>query len=101
MIAARASLPGIANPLSPRPGEGKALTDAARGVEAMFLRQVLAAARSASFADKDDPLSGGEAAATFAEMRDAKFAEIASQTDMIGLSATLAKQLSRSMNKDG
>lgn len=101
MIAARASFSGIASPLSPNPGEGKALVDAARGVEAMFLRQVLAAARATSFADKDDPLSGGDAAATFAEMRDANFAEIASKTDMIGLSATLAKQLSREAPQGG
>ena len=100
MIAARASLPGIAAPLSPTVGESKALADAARGVEAMFLRQVLAAARATSFADEDNPLSGGQAADTFTEMRDAKFAEIASQTDMIGLSAALAKQLSRSVNKE-
>ena len=100
MIAAATPLSGLA-PVSPANADNKALVDAARGVEAMFLRQVLSAARASSFADEENPLSGGSSAATFTEMRDAKFADIASQTDMIGLSATLAKQLSRNLKTEG
>lgn len=101
MISASASLSGLAAASPSGPRDNEALKDAARGVEAMFLRQVLSAARATSFADDDNPLSGGSAADTFAEMRDAKFADIASQTDMIGLAATLAKQLSRTTRQGG
>lgn len=99
MISAPA-LSGLSSGIS-APAENKALVDAARGVEAMFLRQVLSAARASSFADENDPLSGGNSGATFAEMRDARFADIASQTDLIGLSASLAKQLSRNLKNGG
>ena len=75
------------------------LAAAAQQFEAIFLRQMLAAARKADFGD---PLLGGSANGggldTFRQMQDDKFAEIASQTGAFGLAKQIEAQLSRQMN---
>lgn len=66
------------------------LGEAARGFEAIFIRQMLAAARQADFGD---PLLGGSGNGggldTFRQMQDDRFAQIASESGAFGL----AKQL--------
>lgn len=69
------------------------LAEAARQFEAIFLRQMLSAARSADFGGDD--LFGGQGEETFREMRDSRFAEIASNTGAIGLAASIEAQLAR------
>jgi peptidoglycan hydrolase FlgJ len=68
------------------------LHKAAQGFEAMFLRQILALGRST-------PLGGNAALLgrqddTFTQMRDERFAEIASQAGALGFVARIEAQLS-------
>ena len=69
------------------------LTEAAQQFEAIFLRQMLAAARNADFGGGD--LFGGQGEETFREMRDARFAEIAAGTGAMGMAASIEAQLAR------
>lgn len=69
------------------------LNAAAKQFEAIFVRQMLSAAREADFGGDD--LFGGQGEETFREMRDARFAEIASDTGALGMAATIEKQLAR------
>jgi len=71
-----------------------ALRKAAQGFEAIFVRQMLAAARATSLAG-DDPIFGGQAQETFASMRDERFADIAAQTGAFGLARQLESQFTR------
>lgn len=80
--------------------ERRGLRDAAQGFEAMFVRQILAASRQDTFGgDKDlfgaNPVSAGDD--TFTQMRDDRFAEIASQSGAFGLARQLEAQLARSL----
>jgi flagellar protein FlgJ len=71
-----------------------ALKKAAQGFEAIFVRQMLSAARATSLAG-DDPIFGGQAQETFTAMRDERFAEIAATTDAFGLAKQLEAQFAR------
>ncbi|WP_295527430.1 rod-binding protein [Novosphingobium sp. Chol11] len=77
----------------PQTSEGAALRKAAQGFEAIFLRQILASARQTSFGGED--LFGNQASETFTQMRDERFAEIASGTGAFGLARQLEAQLAR------
>ena len=80
---------------SPPPAsEQDQLAQAAKQFEAIFLRQMLASARATDLGGDDD-LFGGNGEETFREMRDARFAEIASETGAIGLADVIEKQLAR------
>jgi len=70
------------------------LRKAAQGFEAIFVRQMLSAARAATLGGKD-ALFGGQAQETFTTMRDERFAEIATQTGAFGLAKQLEAQLAR------
>lgn len=85
MIAPLSASPA---PATPSP----ALREAAKGVEAMFLRQVLAAARQTSLAGDDD-VFGSSAGDTFAQLRDARFADIAAEAGTLGLAKMFAGKL--------
>ena len=80
-------------------GERTRLTEAAQQFEAIFLRQILAAARSTDFGGDD--LFGGQGDETFREMRDAQFAEIASESGTLGLAARIEAQLARHLKTGG
>ncbi len=73
------------------------LHEAAKQFEAIFLRQMLSAARSTDFGGDD--LFGGQAEETFQEMRDARFAGIAADSGSIGLAASIEQQLARYIGK--
>jgi flagellar protein FlgJ len=75
------------------------LGEAARQFEAIFLRQMLAAARSTDFGGDD--LFGSAGEETFREMRDARFAEIAAGTGSLGLAASIEAQLARYLGPEG
>ena len=66
------------------------LSAAAKQFEAIFVRQMLAEARKASFGD---PLFGSSAVDTFREMQDNRFAEIASERGVFGLAKSIEAQL--------
>ncbi len=68
------------------------LAEVAKGFEAIFLRQMLAAARKADFGE---PLLGGQGMETFRQMQDDRFAEIASQSGTFGLAKQIEAQLAR------
>lgn len=70
--------------------ERKQLAQAARQFEAIFVRQMLAQARKAGFGDA---LFGNQAADTFRQMQDERFADIAADKGMLGLAATIERQL--------
>lgn len=80
-------------------GERERLKGAAQQFEAIFLRQMLAAARSTDFGG--DELFGGEGEETFREMRDAQFAQLASESGTLGLAARLEAQLARHLKAEG
>jgi flagellar protein FlgJ len=73
------------------------LREVAEQFEAIFLRQMLSAARSTDFGGND--LFGGQGEDTFQEMRDARFADIAADSGAIGLGASIEKQLARYIGK--
>lgn len=74
------------------------LREAAMQFEAILLRQMLASARSTSFGGGDELF--GKSDDTFREMRDARFAEIASNSGQIGFAAAIERQLARHLPKD-
>lgn len=87
-------------PAAPAAGGDRArLGEAARQFEAIFLRQMLSAARSTDFGGSE--LFGGQGEETFREMRDARFAEIASKTGAIGLAASIEAQLAHYLGAEG
>ncbi len=81
-------------PASASASDRAALKKAAQGFEAIFVRQMLSAARAASLAG-DDPIFGGQAQETFTAMRDERFAEIAATTGAFGLAKKLEAQFAR------
>ncbi|QYU67940.1 rod-binding protein [Leptolyngbya sp. 15MV] len=91
------SISGAARVAAPPPGVGGSeraqLAEAAKQFEAIFLRQMLSAARQTDFGGND--LFGGQGEETFREMRDARFAELAAGTGTLGLAAAIEAQLAR------
>jgi flagellar protein FlgJ len=79
---------------APSAKDRAALTKAAQGFEAIFVRQMLAAARSTNLAG-EDAIFGGQAQETFAAMRDERFADIAAKTGAFGLAKQLEGQFAR------
>ena len=78
-------------PAAPSP-ERAELTAAARQFEAIFVRQMLSAARKTDFGDS---MFGSEAMGTFRQMQDDRFAEIASQRGAFGLAKMIEAHLAR------
>lgn len=68
------------------------LAKVAQQFEALFLRQMLGAARKASFGGD---LLGGQALDTFRTMQDEHFADIAAQRGTLGLGAMIERHLAR------
>lgn len=79
--------------LAPNPAQAAspdALRAAAREFEAIFVRQMLSAARKASFGEN---LFASQGQDTFRQMQDDRFAEIAAQRGVFGIAAMLEAQL--------
>jgi flagellar protein FlgJ len=72
-------------------GQTAQIQKVAQQFEALMLRQMLASARQAS---GKDALFSSQAQSTFSEMADARFADLATKTNAIGLARMIAKQLS-------
>lgn len=73
-------------------GDREKLTGVAKQFEAIFLRQMLAAARKSSFGD---PLFSGQAMDTFRQMQDERVADIAADTGAFGLGRMIEAHLAR------
>ncbi len=74
------------------------LAGAAKQFEAIFVRQMLAAARKTDFGGS---LLGGEAIKTFNTMQDEHFADLAADTGAFGLAKMIEKQLAAQLDADG
>ena len=100
----------MTNPISaptgaPAPtGDRARLHQVSQQFEALFLRQVLSAAHSADLGGNDlygdNPLSGG-GEETFTQMRDERFADIASNTGALGLAKQIEAQLAKYVRQEG
>lgn len=96
------SFPALAQGAAPSLSSGVAAPDPARAklhataqkFEAIFVRQMLASARSANMGDT---LFKSQANDTFRQMQDERFADIAAQKGSLGLAAMIEKQLSAQM----
>lgn len=85
------STPSPALSLTPKAQtEREKLSGAAKQFEAIFLRQMLASARSVDFGGDD---VFGKMDQTFVQMRDERFAEIASQTGAVGFAKQIEHHL--------
>jgi flagellar protein FlgJ len=72
--------------------EREQLAGAAKAFEAIFVRQILAAARKTDFGGE---LFGGQSLDTFRQMQDERFADIASESGAFGIARLIEAQLSR------
>ncbi len=77
--------------------ERERLAQAAEQFEAIFVRQMLSAARKTEFASE---LSSSQAMDTFRTMQDENFADIAAKTGALGLAVQIEAQLSRQLGKE-
>ncbi len=78
--------------ITPKPADQKAELDkAAQQFEAIFVRQMLAAARKASLSDG---LFDNQATEQFQTMQDSNYADMMAQHGGLGLAKTIAQQLS-------
>lgn len=79
--------------------DGGKLTGVAKQFEAIFIRQMLAAARKTSFGGEDSLMSG-KGMDTFRQMQDEQFADIASDTGAFGLGKMIETHLARLLGND-
>ena len=86
-----APLASLAAAAAPAPNaERQQLARAAKQFEAIFVRQMLSAARKADFGGD---LLGGQGMDTFRTMQDERFAEIAAETGAFGMARMIEAQL--------
>lgn len=71
-------------------GRRAQIRQTAQQFEAIFVRQMLSAARKSDFGDT---MTSSQGADTFTQMQDARFADIASQKGAFGLARMIEKQL--------
>jgi flagellar protein FlgJ len=76
-------------------GDTAKLSAASKQFEAILVRQMLAAARKASFGDA---LFGSEAGSTFREMQDNRFADVVAERGVLGLAAIIEAQIGKTLD---
>lgn len=92
-------LPSVSS-LDTRKGtEREKLAATAKQFEAVFLRQMLAAARKTSFAGEDS-LFSSQAMDTFRQLQDEHVADLTAQTGVLGLSTVIEAQMARFLRPD-
>ena len=85
--------------LTPSPASDREkLSAAAKQFEAIFVRQMLSAARKADFGDT---MMGSEAMDTFRQMQDDRFADIAAKTGAFGFASIIEAQLAQRLPGEG
>lgn len=97
MTAISATSPATLSLTPVAPSDKEKLAGAAKQFEAIFLRQMLAAARSVDFGGDD---VFGKMDETFVQMRDERFAEIASQSGALGLAKQIERHLAALLPAD-
>ena len=85
-------------PAAPQSAERQKLAQAAKQFEAIFVRQMLAAARQNNF-DKGG-LFDSEAMNTFRQMQDEKFADQAAKAGAFGLAKIIEAQIARTLPQE-
>ena len=91
------ALPSVSTTPAGAPSTGadrEQIKGVAKQFEAIFVRQMLAAARKTQFGGEDS-LFSGQGLDTFRQMQDEKFAEIASNTGAFGLGKMIEAHLAR------
>ena len=91
------SLSTTTAPATAPSGDREKLAHVAKQFEAIFVRQMLSAARKTDFGES---IFGGQAMDTFRQMQDERFADIASETGAFGLANMLEAQLARHLPKE-
>jgi len=81
----------------PAPAQSIQLRQAAKQFEAIFVRQMLSAARSAKLGGENE-LFGGQAMDTFNSMQDERFAQIAADSGAFGLAKSIETQLAAQLH---
>jgi flagellar protein FlgJ len=76
---------------TPATQDDEKLKKAAKGFEAVFVRQLLKEARASSFSDDD--MTNNSAVEQFQEMQDAKTADTMADRGTFGIATSLIKQL--------
>ena len=89
-VAGTAPVAGPASPAGAQASDHVKLAGASKQFEAIFVRQMLAAARKSSFGDDN---FGGQGIETFRQMQDERFADIAAESGAFGLGRTIEAQL--------
>lgn len=90
--------PISAAPAAPSAQDREKLAKAAKDFEAIFVRQMLAAARKTDFGGND--LFGGPGLETFRQMQDERFAEIAAERGTFGIAKLLEGRLATKGSTD-
>ena len=85
------SLPGMT--AAPTATEREKLHVVAKQFEAVFVRQMLAAARKTDFGGDD--LFGSQALDTFRQLQDEHFADVAVETGALGMATIIEAQMAR------
>ncbi len=91
-IASAATPASLSLTASSKGTDREQLAGAAKQFEAIFVRQMLAAARKTSFGED---MFGSQAMETFRQMQDDHFADVTAQTGSLGLAAQIEAQLAR------
>jgi flagellar protein FlgJ len=86
-----APIAAATGPAAPPANDRAALSKAAKQFEAIFVRQMLSAARKTSF--DSGGLFSSEAMGTFRQMQDERFADIASERGSFGLAKMIEAHL--------
>lgn len=84
--------PAAAAPAAPHSAERQKLAQATKQFEAIFVRQMLSAARKTDFGGD---ILGGQGLDTFRTMQDERFADIAAETGAFGMARMIELQLAR------
>lgn len=97
-VASASTAPGLS--LTATHGSDRErLAAAAKQFEAIFVRQMLAAARKTSFGDS--MFGDSQGLGTFREMQDDRFAQIAADRGAFGIAAAVEKQLAAQLKAGG
>jgi len=98
MTAITSSVAGASTPLptatTAASSDAEKLSGVAKQFEAIFLRQMLAAARKTNLGGEDNIFSG-QGLDTFRQMQDDRFADIASETGAFGLGKMIQTHLAK------
>ncbi|MCT2398159.1 rod-binding protein [Novosphingobium mangrovi (ex Huang et al. 2023)] len=90
------SLAGLTT--APTATDHEKLSAVAKQFEALFMRQMLAAARKTDFGGDD--LLGSQALDTFNQMQDEHFADVTAQTGTLGFATIIEAQMARFLPSD-